>query len=81
MKIKSGKLLKRVEDEQGIIEVRENRKYRWMNFDDYVFQTLIDKKNLHEPTLGHMPILLNSFNLIDILIVELFRQSNSIFLV
>lgn len=64
MKIKAGKLVKRIDTEQGYIEVRENQKYRWMCFDKSVFQTLINKAIPYEPTLGHMPLLLKGIEMI-----------------
>lgn len=64
MKIKSGKLLKRIETENSYVEVRENKNYRWMCFDKEVIQTLIDRKAPHESTLGHIKELLNVFNFI-----------------
>ena len=62
IKIKTGKLLKSIETATDTIEVRENKRYRWMCFDKDVIQTLINRKEPHDLTLGHISILMYVFN-------------------
>lgn len=64
MKVNSGKLLSRIETADQVIEVRENRRFRWLHFDDDVFQSVMDLKQPHRLTLQHMPVMLGIFQFI-----------------
>lgn len=64
MKNPRGKKITRIETEDEVIDIYENKHLRWMQFDDDVIQTLIYKDKPHQLILEHLPIMLSVFKFI-----------------